>query len=71
MIFVGVSLKNPHETSLIHLENEGFKRLVAYAKCDCFAYKNAKSSFFTWGQAKSKCGGICLVLNRTKFVTNY
>jgi len=47
MIFVGVSLKNPHETSLIHLENEGFKRLVAYAKCDCFAYKNAKSSFFT------------------------
>jgi len=38
--FVGISLKNPHVTSFVHLVNRGPNRLVAYAKCNINSYKS-------------------------------
>ena len=38
--FMGISSANLHETSLIHLGNQGFKGLVACAKCNRDSYDN-------------------------------
>ena len=36
--FVGISSANSHETSLVQLDDQGFKGIVAYAKCICDYY---------------------------------
>jgi hypothetical protein len=45
--FVGVFPRNPHETPLVLLKNWGFKRLVAYAKCNRDSYESELDLIFS------------------------